>query len=728
MVKRQGKQYEEHKAKMAARSLQQSTAGRDIAEQVQALPAIKNKRRRAACNKSFRKFCETYMADLFPLAWSDDHLRVLSKTERAVLEGGLFALAMPRGSGKTTIAECACMWALLYGHRRFVALIGSDQGSADQMLDDIKVTIETNEILLEDFRLEIYPIVALDGIALRAKGQIYDGKRTHTTWKGQSVVMPTIDGSTASGAVLRVSGITGRIRGMKTVTTQGEAIRPDLVVVDDPQTDESARSITQSATRESILAGAVLGLAGPGKKIAGIMPCTVIRPGDMADNILDTDKHPEWSGERTKMVYAWPKAVKLWERYAELRVQSLREHDDNRLANEFYKANRDKMDAGSKVGWPARFSDDELSAIQHAMNLKLRDETAFFAEYQNEPLVDDSGNLEPITEDQVLSHCNGLPPMQVPADAQCVTAFIDVQEHSFWWTVCAWAQEMRGWVLQYGVFPEQGRGYVTNRKLQRKLSSRYKGCTVQDAWSKGLDELLDLLVGMPWVDPDGNRHGIDRILIDQNYHKSQEVIYATCRKSSHKAMLLPAHGHYIGARTKPMEEWKKKRGERTGPGWRVARSDKGGRMVTFDTNHWKSVIATRIMAASGAPTLSLYGRDPAAHRCLADHLCAEYPVRTIGRQRELDEWTLRPGRDNHWFDGVVGCAVAASVEGIGISAASGARRPALRRRSAGPRMTVAERQAAKRAEKAASSGHTADGSKRKSLAEIQREKRAARGR
>ena len=40
-------------------------------------------------------------------------------------------------------------------------------------------------------------------------------------------------------------------------------VRPSLVVLDDPQTDESARSLSQCATRESILAGAVLGLAQP---------------------------------------------------------------------------------------------------------------------------------------------------------------------------------------------------------------------------------------------------------------------------------------------------------------------------------------------------------------------------------------------------------------------------------------------------------------------------------
>ena len=145
----------------------------------------------------------------------------------------------------------------------------------------------------------------------------------------------------ASGAIIKVAGITGRIRGMKYKRSDGHTVRPSLVVLDDPQTDESARSLSQCATREGILAGAILGLAGPGKKISGIMPCTVIRPGDMADNILDRDKHPEWNGERTKMVYSFPDDEKLWQRYAELRAESLREHGDIRLATAFYSENRD---------------------------------------------------------------------------------------------------------------------------------------------------------------------------------------------------------------------------------------------------------------------------------------------------------------------------------------------------------------------------------------------------
>ena len=114
--------------------------------------------------------------------------------------------------------------------------------------------------------LKRYPIRCLDGIANRCSGQLYKGERTHIGWTAREIVLPTIPGSRASGAIIKVAGITGRIRGMKFKRADGQSVRPSLVVLDDPQTDESARSISQCAARESILAGAVLGLAGPGRR------------------------------------------------------------------------------------------------------------------------------------------------------------------------------------------------------------------------------------------------------------------------------------------------------------------------------------------------------------------------------------------------------------------------------------------------------------------------------
>ena len=48
----------------------------------------------------------------------------------------------------------------------------------------------------------------------------------------------------------------------------------------------------------------------------------------------------------------------------------------------------------------------------------------------------------------------------------------------------------------------------------------------------------------------------------------------------------------------------------------------------------------------------------------ADHLTAEHKVKTTGRGRDVDEWKIRAeGTDNHFFDCVVGAAVAASMVG-----------------------------------------------------------------
>ncbi len=181
---------------------------------------------------------------------------------------------------------------------------------------------------------------------------------------------------------------------MKYKRADDETVRPSLVVLDDPQTSESARSLSQSQARESILAGAVLGLAGPGRKISGIMPCTVIKPGDMADRILDREKHPQWQEERMKMVYAFPPNQKLWDRYAEIRAEDMRMGGDGSRATEFYREHRQEMDAGAEVAWADRHHEDELSGIQHAVNLKLRDEATFWAEYQNQPVAEQEGEGE----------------------------------------------------------------------------------------------------------------------------------------------------------------------------------------------------------------------------------------------------------------------------------------------------------------------------------------------
>jgi len=658
--------YSTLKENARARNMALSLAGRDIGE----LPAVVNAERKARASTDFRFFCESYFLLTFHLPWSPDHLKVIARIEQAVLHGGLYAMAMPRGSGKTTIAECACLWAILFGHRDFVALIGSDEGHATDMLESVKMELDGNELLLADFPKVVYPIQCLDGIANRCNGQLYKGDRTHIGWTSREIVLPTIPDSPASGAIIKVAGITGRIRGMKYKRADGKTVRPSLVVLDDPQTDESARSISQCATRESVLAGAVLGLAGPGKKISGIMPCTVIRPDDMADNIRSREKPPEWNGERTKMVYSFPTDAKLWAQYAEIRADSLRSGNEGREATEFYGERRAEMDAGAVIAWPERFNHDELSAVQHAMNLKLQNEAAFFAEYQNEPLPEVAADDDLLTVEQISGKTNGLDRSVVPIGCNHLTMFVDVQQNLLFYLVAGWEDDFTGYVIDYGAYPDQQRPYFTLRGVRRTLATAAKNAGLEGAIYAGLEAVTEKQLSRRWRRDDGAEMRIERCLIDANWGSSTDVIYQFCRQSAHSSVVVPSHGRFVGASSIPFSDYKRRPGDRVGLNWRIpnVQGRRSVRHVVFDANYWKSFVQARLAVAMGDKgCLSLFGSDVEVHRLFAEHLTAEYRVRTQGRGRTVDEWKLRPERiDNHWLDCLVGSAVAASIQGASL--------------------------------------------------------------
>ncbi len=670
------------------RDLPDSFTGRDI----DALPEIINPARKEACRRNFRLFCETYFPQTFHLAWSPDHLKVIARIEQAVLEGGLFAMAMPRGSGKTSMCEIACLWALLYGHREFIALIGSDEEHAGQMLESIKAELENNEALLEDFSEACFPIHCLDGIHQRAAGQLFEGNQTHIGWTAHEIVLPSVPRSLASGGIIRVAGITGRIRGMKYKRPDGRSVRPSLVLIDDPQTDESARSPSQCATRERILAGAILGLAGPGRKIAGLMTLTVVRPDDLADRLLDRDRHPQWQGQRTKMVYSFPSREQLWAEYARLRAEGLRADAGITRATEFYGENRAEMDDGAEVAWPDRFNHDELSAVQHAMNLRLQDEAAFWAEYQNEPLPESTALDEDLlTAEQICAKVNGHGRGEVPIGSSLLTMFIDVQAKALFWLVVAWEEDFTGNVIDYGTEPDQKdpHAYFTLRDIRRTLAAASPRAGLEGAVYAGLERLTDAMLGREWKRDDGAMVRIDRCLIDANWGQSSDVVYQFCRQSRHANLVLPSHGRYVGASSIPFSEYKRKRGDRVGLNWRipVITGKRAVRHVVFDTNYWKSFVHARLAVPMGDPgCLSLFGRTGGPsnrtatnHQLLAEHLTSEYRVKTQGRGRTVDEWKLRvDGLDNHWLDCLVGCAVAASMHGAVLYGTD--TRPAPRRR------------------------------------------------
>jgi hypothetical protein len=595
------------------------------------------------------------------LAWSADHLTAIAKIEAAVLRGELFAFAMPRGSGKSTLSIWACIWAMLYGHRSFVMLVGADQSIACQMLDIVKAHLETNDLLLEDFPEACFPIRALERISQRAKGQTYQGEPTQLEWTADQITLAWIPGAPSAGAAVRVAGITGRIRGAQHICADGKTVRPSLVLIDDPQTDESSASPSQVATRERILSGAILGLAGPGAKIAGLATITVIRPDDLADRLLDRMRHPSWQGERTKLVYEWPTADELWGQYAEMRREGQRSGEGTGAADAFYAANQATMDAGSRVAWPERKHDDELTAIQHAWNLRIdRGESAFQAEYQNAPLADDISS-EKLDKRALAARAMTLPRGAVPLSHQTLTAFIDVQDKLLYWLVASWGESFGGHVVAYGTYPDQASTFFEAKNAKKTLALTSKGAGFEGALSAGLESLTQILLGKDWMREDDVPMRVRQVLIDANWGQSTETVRTFCRRSTFAASLLPSHGKGIGASGGSLTE-KKGRGEKIGLNWVMRQTATSQRYGVYDTNFWKTFSAARLRLALGDPeAITLHAGE---HDMLVEHLTSEYPVRTEARGRVVDEWKLDNRRENHFWDCLVGSAVAASIAGV----------------------------------------------------------------
>jgi hypothetical protein len=658
--------YDRHRQRAGARQAGLSARGRDIGP----IPEAAHPLRRKAAARDFHRFATTYLPHSFPLPFSEDHLRTAARIEAAVLKGELYARAMPRGSGKTTLVEAGALWAVLYGHRSFVVLIGNGRDEAVALLESIKFDLETNERLLEDFPEVCVPVQALEGIVNRCKGQTCEGHPTRIEWADDKIVLPHVARSKASGAVVRAKGLMASLRGMKHKLPGGRSIRPDLVILDDPQDEESAESPSQCAKRERVIAGSVLNLAGPGQRIAALAAVTVIRQGDLAERLLDRKLHPEWQGERAKMVYAWPERMDLWDRYADMRRESLAEGRGGAEATAFYALRRADMDRGAQVYWPERWDPGELSAVQHAFNKRiLVGDFAFEAEYQNEPRpieAEDEGKLTPA---EVMARVNRHKRGSAPRGCARLTAFVDVQGSLLYWLVAGWSEDFTGAVLDYGSHPEQGRAYWTLRDARKTLGSLYPG-GMEAAIAAGLAALWADLLGREWPLEGGGALRVERCLVDANWGESTELVYRACRMSPHAALLTPSHGKGITAGANPIGDWTPKKGERRGINW-IQPLPKPGRLrhVLFDANYWKSFVAARLrVPAAAAGALTLFGDQPAAHRLLADHLTAEYRVRTrrVGG-REVDEWKQRPEKpDNHLLDALVGAAVAASMQGCAL--------------------------------------------------------------
>lgn len=639
-------------------SREQNLAARELG----ALPSVKDPSRRNRARLDLCAFMRSYFPAKFKKPFGPIHYRLIQRIQDVVLNGGKQAVAMPRGSGKTTITNAAAVWAILNGFRRCVVVVAANTRDARRILKTLETMISKTPELLEDYPEVCYPLAKLGGSALLARGQTFYGVPTDVRISADSFRLPTIRGSACSGATIAAFGANAAIRGFQTENPDGSTDRPDFLFLDDLQTDQIAANPARVEALEQKVASTLAGLAENGAELSMIQTMTVKIPDDYADRTLNVELYPRWNGLRESALESLPERLDLWRQYRAIWF------DDEKKATAFYRDNLEEMRRGGVVGWPDAYQGGKLvDTLEYYMRLWCENERAFWSEQQNQP-KELGGNAVKLPAKEIARKLNGYPRGVLPGGTVKITAFVDVHGDLLYFAVVAFKSDFTGYVVDYGTFPEQRRAYFAKDDGGLETLARaFNGKTADGRVREGLCWLLtDLKSRFYEFEDASNAAGlaIERVGIDAGW--KPEIVEDSIRIAGVR-FAYPSKGVAVGAKQKPMRLWPKKEGRVFG--WRLIDEKVkaiSGRQVLVDVNYWKTKVHESLSLTPGeSGSLSLWGADRTVHRMFSEHLSAEIAKNVESGTNRVVEWSASPTRpDNHFFDCVVGAFAAASTLGL----------------------------------------------------------------
>ena len=237
------------------------------------------------------------------------------------------AYVAPRGCGKSTwVFMILPMWAAAHGWRKFIAAFADSAAQAEMHLASFKHELDTNKLLRNDFPLLCQP-------ARRPSGTVKADR--------SSMLVTKADFTFAA------RGIDAASLGMKV----GQR-RPDLLLLDDIEPDESSYSAYQKEKRERTLLDAILPLNVFARVV---LVGTVTMAGSLIHDLVKTRTEPG-------------NAPAEW-------VTS------EKFVCHYYPAILDNGDGTERSIWPAKWPLDYLNEIRHTR--------AFRKNYQNDPMAAD---------------------------------------------------------------------------------------------------------------------------------------------------------------------------------------------------------------------------------------------------------------------------------------------------------------------------------------------------
>lgn len=581
---------------------------------------------------------------------------LIREIQEAILNGGQSVKMCGRGVGKTTwTVHIATVWAIVYGHRRWPVLVSANGKLGKVNLRTVKRLLTRSDALAADFPEICIPLIALGDISQRAASLTYCGRPTDMEWSSERIVLPMIlddDGhplGPGCGARVTSVGIGGAIRG-----ANDEGQRPDILILDDPQTAKIAHSPSLVNTVIQYIHNDALSLSGHDRMIAAFVTITPQCFGDVATELTSQSKHPEWS------VTVEPFLLRVPPKFSELVAEFVREYQADALNNDYertrstswYRANRHRFD-GAEVVDPEQYDKKaEVDAIHHILNLRARiGETAFNAEIMMK--VSDLDSELDLNADRVASALNGAPRGVCPPGTDSAIGFVDVnirKGKGLSWSVVAFGPHRVAAVVAYGRYPEHG------PLIQPGASDLARNRAVAAAIRIVIDKINSLRLR----DAKGRKLALRALGFDRGYlpdvvHRTLYVIRKTTPLPFPLVAVRGFPWNKFGVRSKDML----RRGDHI-----FATRSQYGEYLAEMAPYWREVMQSGFLETPLMPgSLSLYGKSAIDHYEFANEIAAEklvrkYAVESKGKTETAWDWIVTG--DNHYCDTLVGCFALAS--------------------------------------------------------------------
>lgn len=219
----------------------------------------------------------------------------------------------PRGGAKSTWGSLLyVLYAAVHKLQTYIWIISDTETQAVQHLENVRIEIETNEVLREAFP-------ELSASVLR---------QTRLTL--------------GNGVVIEALGTGQKVRGRRRGAT-----RPQLIIVDDPENDESANSPGQRATNWRWFTSALMkaGDASTNFVVLG----SALQRDCLTMRLMKT---PGWEGRIFRAIEQWPADMGLWSQWEQV-FTDVQAGDNEAKARMFYDQRKAAMDAGAVMNWPS---------------------------------------------------------------------------------------------------------------------------------------------------------------------------------------------------------------------------------------------------------------------------------------------------------------------------------------------------------------------------------------